>query len=212
MCLSKNLKYLRLKNNYSQDEIAEIFGYKSYTTIQKWEMGIAEPSVDKLRELAKLYKVSMNDLLTKDIENNINDEDIYSQAQISFIKVPLYGDISCGNGAFVEDNIIDYIAVPDNGLNPCYEYFAQIAKGDSMIDAGIEDGDVIVFQKSNVIEDGKIGCFCIDENIATCKKFKRGTSFIQLIPANTKYDPIVIDLQDNNFRVIGILKKAIKSY
>ena len=212
MCLSKNLKYLRLKNNYSQDEIAEMFGYKSYTTIQKWEMGIAEPSVDKLRELAKLYNVSMNDLLTKDIENNIRDEDIYSQAQISFIKVPLYGDISCGNGAFVEDNIIDYIAVPDNGLNTNFEYFAQIAKGDSMIDAGIEDGDVIVFQKSNVIEDGKIGCFCIDENIATCKRFKKGTSFIQLIPANTKYDPIVIDLQDNNFRVIGILKIAIKSY
>ena len=69
MCLAKNLKYLRLKNGYSQDYIANIFGYKSYTTIQKWESGDAEPSVSKLRELANLYKVSMNELLTKDIES-----------------------------------------------------------------------------------------------------------------------------------------------
>lgn len=69
MCLAKNLKYLRLKHNYSQDEIAEKFDYKSYTTVQKWEMGVAEPSVDKLRKLAKLYNVSMNDLLTRDLEN-----------------------------------------------------------------------------------------------------------------------------------------------
>lgn len=72
MCLAKNLKYLRLKNNYSQDEISEKFGYKSYTTIQKWEMGIAEPSVDKLRKIAKLYNVSMNDLLTRDLEKDGN--------------------------------------------------------------------------------------------------------------------------------------------
>ena len=68
MCLAKNLKYLRLKNGYSQDYIANMFGYKSYTTIQKWESGDAEPSVTKLRELANLYKISMNELLTKDIE------------------------------------------------------------------------------------------------------------------------------------------------
>lgn len=70
MCLSKNLKFLRLKHNYSQDEIAEKFGYKSYTTIQKWEMGVAEPSVDKLRLLAELYGISMNDLLTRDLEKD----------------------------------------------------------------------------------------------------------------------------------------------
>ena len=70
MCLSKNLKYLRLKYNYSQDEIAAKFGYKSYTTVQKWEMGVAEPSVEKLRELAKMYNVSMNDLLTRNLETD----------------------------------------------------------------------------------------------------------------------------------------------
>lgn len=209
--IGKNIRYLRKNKKLSQSKLGEMLS-KSESTIQMWETGFRSPTMGSVQKLSEIFDIDINELINSDIENNINDEDIYSQAQISYIKVPLYGDISCGNGAFVNDNIIDYIAVPDNGLNPNLEYFAQIAKGDSMIDAGIEDGDIIVFQKSNVIDDGKIGCFCIDENIATCKRFKKGQSFIQLIPANTKYDPIVIDLQNNNFRVIGILKKAIKSY
>ena len=159
--------------------------------------------------LADYFKVS-TDYLIKG--NEAIDESIYKSANISFIKIPLYEPISCGTGAFVEDNIIDYIAVPDDGLNPYKEYFAQIADGNSMIDVGIANGDIIVFEKSNTIDDGKIGCFCIDEGVATCKKIKKGPSFIQLIPANPKYDPIVIDLNNTNFRVVGILKKAIKNY
>lgn len=68
MCLANNIRYLRKKKNYSQDYIAEKLGYKSYTTIQKWESGVSEPSIAKLRELADLFDVDMNDMTTKDIE------------------------------------------------------------------------------------------------------------------------------------------------
>ncbi|NWO21331.1 helix-turn-helix transcriptional regulator [Oribacterium sp. oral taxon 102] len=68
MCLSKNIRYLRRKYNLSQDNIASRLGYKSYTTIQKWEMGISEPSIAKLRELAKIFNVDINDMTSKDIE------------------------------------------------------------------------------------------------------------------------------------------------
>lgn len=141
-----------------------------------------------------------------------SDENIYTASNISFIKVPLYGDISCGNGAFVDDNIVDYVAVPNDNLNPKSEYFAQRAKGDSMINAGIDDGDIIVFEKVSTIDDNKIGCFCIDESMATCKRFKRGSSYIQLIPANQNYDPIVVDLESTNFRILGKLRKVIKEF
>ncbi len=141
-----------------------------------------------------------------------SDENIYTASNISFIKVPLYGDISCGNGAFVDDNIVDYVAVPNDNLNPKSEYFAQRAKGDSMINAGIDDGDIIVFEKVSTIDDNKIGCFCIDESMATCKRFKRGSSYIQLIPANQNYDPIVVDLENTNFRILGKLRKVIKEF
>lgn len=68
MCLANNIRYLRKKSNYSQDDIAEKLGYKSYTTIQKWESGVSEPSISKLRELAELFGVDMNDMTTKNIE------------------------------------------------------------------------------------------------------------------------------------------------
>ena len=68
MCLAKNIRYLRKKKNFSQDYIAEKLGYKSYTTIQKWEMGISEPSIAKLRKLAELFSVEINDMTSVDIE------------------------------------------------------------------------------------------------------------------------------------------------
>jgi repressor LexA len=49
MHLAKNLKFLRLKHGFSQDYIANKLGYKSYTTIQKWEMGTSEPSISTLQ-------------------------------------------------------------------------------------------------------------------------------------------------------------------
>lgn len=207
--MANNIKRYMKLHNIKRSEICEYLNIP-YTTFSDWINAKTYPRIDKIEMLANFFGIEKSDLVEE--EKITKDEHIYSQANISFMKVPLYGDISCGNGAFVDDNIIDYVAVPDDNLNPNSEYFAQIASGDSMTGVGIDDGDIIVFEKTNNIDDGKIGCFCIDDNVATCKRFKKGNTFIQLIPANPKYDPIVIDLQDNNFRVIGILKKAIKSY
>lgn len=205
---SSNLKRQLLIHNKTQADIVNDLKITS-STVSDWVNAKKYPRMDKVQMLADYLGIMKSDL----IEDKSNDDEcMYSQANLSFIKVPLYAPISCGNGAFVDDNILDYVAVPDDGLNPHKEYFAQIADGDSMIEVGIDSGDIIVFEKSNTIENGKIGCFCIDDNVATCKKFKKGDTFIQLIPANKNYDPIVIDLNNNNFRVIGILKKAIKNY
>mgnify|MGYP002512053206 CR=1 FL=1 len=201
-------KYMKLGNK-KRTEICEYLDIP-YTTFSDWINAKTYPRIDKIEKLANYFGVEKSDLVEEKKEHS--DEKIYKSANISFVKIPLYGPISCGTGAFIEDNVIDYIAVPDSGLSPYKEYFAQIANGNSMIDAGIANGDIVVFEKSNMIDDGKIGCFCIDDGVATCKKIKKGDSFIQLIPANPKYDPIVIDLNNTNFRVIGILKKAIKDY
>lgn len=210
--IGKNIRYLRKQNKMSQSKLGNLVN-KSESTIQMWETGYRSPTMGSVKTLSEIFNVDINSLMEIDMQiNNIKDANIYNNADISFIKVPLYGDISCGKGSFVEDNIIDYIAVPDDNLNPNSEYFAQYAKGDSMINAGIGDGDVIVFEKTNILEDNKIGCFCIDEGIATCKKFKRGSSYIQLIPMNPKYDPIVIDLENENFRIVGKLRKVIKDF
>lgn len=128
------------------------------------------------------------------------------------VSIPLYGPICCGNGGFVDDNLIEMISLPADLLNPHKDYFAQRAQGDSMINAHIRDGDILVFEKSSHIENGQIGCFCLDDNEAVCKRYRvlQGGQ-ICLMPENDKYPPILIDVTFQNFRCIGLLVVNIEN-
>lgn len=68
MCLSRNIRYLRKKKGMSQDALAELLGYKSYTTIQKWETGVSEPPIKQLRRMAEFFQVDIDDMAKTDIE------------------------------------------------------------------------------------------------------------------------------------------------
>lgn len=67
MHLGNNIRYLRTLKGYSQEYIAKQLGYKSFTTIQKWESGISEPPIKKLEELALLFNVSLDDMYNKQL-------------------------------------------------------------------------------------------------------------------------------------------------
>lgn len=69
MTLAKNIRYLRKANNLSQEDIARKLEYKSFTTIQKWEEGTSEPPLETLRELSRIFGVSLDSLLNYDYEN-----------------------------------------------------------------------------------------------------------------------------------------------
>lgn len=167
------------------------------------------PSIERFKQLAEAMNMDVNDLLASidaDISTTGKDEYINSNG----VTIPLYEAICCGNGGFVDDNIIDYISLPDSMLSPSKDYFAQYAHGDSMIGAGINDGDLLVFEKSGHIDSGLIGCFCIDENQAMCKKYRvTAENQIYLMPANDKYDPIMIDIENDHFRCLGVLALVI---
>ena len=139
--------------------------------------------------------------------------DIYEGIEVisSVYKIPLYDVISCGSGLFVNDNIVDLIALPDSLVDSNKEYFCQYAVGDSMINENIHEGDLLVFEKTAIIENGQIGCFCIDENMATCKKFYKddASAIITLQPANPKYAPIIVTIENMNFHVVGKLSLVI---
>ena len=78
MCLGENIRFLRTKKGYSQDDIANMLGYKSFTTIQKWESGVSEPPLKALKKLSEIFNIDMNDLATKKLSYNTNeDNNIY---------------------------------------------------------------------------------------------------------------------------------------
>ena len=77
MYLGENIRYLRTKQGYSQEYIAEKLGYKSFTTIQKWESGVSEPPVKKLKELSDLLGVDMDDMNNRRLSIASENEPVY---------------------------------------------------------------------------------------------------------------------------------------
>lgn len=68
MYLPKNIRYLRKKFDLSQDDLAAKLGYKSYTTIQKWESGVSEPPFKALAAMSKLFGCDMNEMANENLE------------------------------------------------------------------------------------------------------------------------------------------------
>lgn len=68
MSIAQNIRYLRKKQGWGQDTLAEKLNYKSYTTIQKWESGVSEPPLKMVHALAELFHVDINDLVGTDLE------------------------------------------------------------------------------------------------------------------------------------------------
>lgn len=177
-------------------------------TVSRWESGdISDIKRSKISTLAKILNISPSVIVGTE-----DDDRIYENVGIDFMRIPLYEPICCGDGGFVEDQIIEYVPVPSKGLKSAQNYFCQLADGESMKDAGINDNDLLVFEKTDKVESGMIGCFCIDNNIATCKKYKVQGSMIVLQPMNSGFEPIVVDPLNQCFKCIGILKKVIKNY
>lgn len=199
------IKNKRKELNLTLEDLGNLVGVGK-STVRKWENGMIENmGRDKIALLSKALNISPLTLLDL-------DEDIYKSSNIDFTRVPLYEAICCGNGGFVDENIIDMIPVPSKGLNPRAEYFAQYAKGESMKDAGINDGDLLIFERTSQVDDGVIGCFCDEDNVATCKKYKELNGIIMLQPMNSEFEPIVVDPLKDNFMCLGKLKKVIKDF
>lgn len=91
MALAHNIRYLRKKQGWGQDVLAEKLGYKSYTTIQKWESGVSEPPLKIVHALADLFHVDINDLTNCTLEDHSSlpaaMPDILDEIDVAF-----YGD------------------------------------------------------------------------------------------------------------------------
>lgn len=80
--LAKNIRYLRREKSLSQEDIAKKLGYKSYTTIQKWESGDSQPPVSKIEILSKIFNVSVSDLLGTDLEAAEKEKHNFSNNEV----------------------------------------------------------------------------------------------------------------------------------
>ncbi|MDD5881455.1 MAG: XRE family transcriptional regulator [Stecheria intestinalis] len=217
LSLAEYIKDFRKKNKLTQQQFADRCGLSNgfisqlendYRPGKNKERML--PNMRTMKALAQGMGIDLNDLLSS-VNTDINLYDNGSEDPVpSFKGVPRYALICCGNGGFVDDNILDYISLPSSWLSASKEYFAQTASGDSMEGAGIYDGDILVFEKVSTPQQGRIGCFCIDDNEAMCKKYRvAADGRIYLMPANPNYDPIPVDPGMEHFRCLGLLAFVI---
>lgn len=119
---------------------------------------------------------------------------------------PLVGDIACGQPSFAEENIEASYALPE-AIFGKGELFMLHTHGDSMIDAGIREGDLIVVRKQNTADDGQIVVALIDGE-ATLKRLFHRDGKIVLHPENKAMKDIVVE----DCEVQGVLVSCIKMY
>ncbi len=109
------------------------------------------------------------------------------------VTVALVGEIACGTPIFAEQNIIEYVKLPVSLVGQG-EFFILLAKGESMINAGINDGDKVIIRRQNTAEEGQIVVALLEED-ATLKRFykdKKNKKF-RLHPENENYNDIFVD-------------------
>lgn len=196
------IKKLRKEHKLTQEDLGAIIGVQK-SAIAKYENGRVENlKRSTIEKLANYFNVSPSYILG--IQEGV-DIDLPTPEVTRAINI--YEPLSCGNGLFVDDNLMTTMSIPESMLPKGKKVlFGQYASGDSMVNKGINDGDLLIFSKEECVS-GDVGCFCIDENMATCKTLRIVGQQIMLMPANEKYEPIVVD--PINFKCVGKLVLVI---
>ena len=207
MVLADNIRYLRKKRGWSQDYLAERLGYKSYTTIQKWESGVSEPPLKKAHAIADLFGVDINDLTGSNIEDAEtklpSDAISYAPTQ----RIPILGRISAGLPLYAEEQIEGYTYT---ALNYGGEYFALRVHGDSMDALGIKEGYLVIVRRQDYVDNGTICVVLVGDNEATMKRFYQDGDTVTLMPQSTnpKHMPQIYNLKHTPIHIIGKVVKV----
>ena len=121
------------------------------------------------------------------------------------VNVPLVGKITAGQPILAVENITDTFPIPIDFIGNS-ESFMLTVRGESMIEAGILDGDYILVKKTNSAENGQIVVALIDDE-ATVKTFYKEKGHIRLQPENSTMDPIIVPDCKILGKVCGVFRK-----
>lgn len=200
------LKYIEkavAENGYppSVREIGKAIGLKSTATVHAYiarltEEGYIAKQNNKGRTLKLLKGGNGQPIETA-------KKDFYLQKEM--VDVPLVGKITAGAPILAVENVTDTFPIPIDFVGNS-DSFMLTVRGESMIEAGILDGDYILVRKQNTANNGEIVVALIEDE-ATVKTFYKETDHIRLQPENSTMDPIIVPNCDILGKVIGVFRK-----
>lgn len=185
--LGDRIKNLRKERHLTQSDLMNILRNKydmktDRVMISKWETGFQTPHIDTLKILAEVLEVSADFLLTgvENIQAEASEE-----STIPVKKIRMLGSIACGTPIFCNEEY-EYVLATGNNANAD---FCLTARGDSMINARIADGDIVFIKQQSTVENGEIAAVVIGDE-ATLKRVYKTNDGLMLVAENPAYQPM----------------------
>ncbi len=199
---AKNLKRYMSENDVDRNELSKHLNI-AYTTLSDWINAKKYPRIDNIEILANYFNIDKSDLIEPPgikIREDMKPLLKYTLRQMSHkTSIPLIGTIAAGTPILAEQNIERYFDI-DTSIH-CD--FCLRIQGDSMIDAGINNNDIVFIRQQPTLEVGEIGAIQIGEE-ATLKRFYKTNDSIILQPANSNYLPQIYT-EENDIKILGKL-------
>lgn len=181
------------------------------------------PSIEKIKQVADAIEMNFNDVF-----NQIDGDVLLSGTKkataplprdaIHYVpettqSIPLVGTINCGIPLFADENIEGYIETPSSDITSGEVYFWLRAKGNSMSNIGIREGDLLLIRQQDDVDSGDIAVVSINDNDATLKRVIKKENAIILQPENSNYDTkIFIGKEMQDVKIRGRLMKMEKRF
>ena len=176
----------------SVGEIGEIVGLKSSSTVHAHLLQLEE------KGLLRRDPTKPRAIIPLDMDDGPN---MISET----LALPVVGNIAAGTPILAEQNIENYLPVPIDFVGSGNHYILRV-RGDSMIEAGIMDGDFLIVRQQSDATNGEIVVAIIDDE-ATVKRFYRKDGYVELRPENSAMQPIIIDTVQIAGKVSGLLRR-----
>ena len=214
--INKKLRSTGVSPSY--EEMKESLNLKSKSGIHRLisaleERGFIKRLAHKARalEVVKLPETaSANDIYNSFspsvIRGGLDDKNLENK---SGSEIPVLGNIAAGTPVEAIQNEVMRIPMPDN-IEKNGEFFGLKVKGDSMIEAGINDGDTVIVQKADTAENGKIVVALIDDNEAMLKRIRRKGKTVALESANRNYETKIFG--PDRVKVQGVLVSLYRNF
>ena len=170
-------------------------------------MGLSSPATahTHLKELETKGFIRKQNSKFRTIELLVDNEFEEKKEKEDVVSVPLLGKISCGNPIEAIENPDEFFTLPASLIPARESIFTLKCSGDSMINVGIYDNDIVIIQKQSTAKNGDIVAAMTEENEVTLKTFYKEKDHIRLQPENDALSPIIL----NNCIILG---KAIVIY
>ncbi|MFP6814325.1 MAG: transcriptional repressor LexA [Pseudomonadales bacterium] len=126
--------------------------------------------------------------------------------------LPVIGRVAAGSPILATEHVEDHVDIAAGFFHPRADFLLRV-RGDSMVDAGILDGDLLAVHKTPEAQNGQIVVARVDDEV-TVKRFRRGRtrSKVTLLPENSNYSPITVDLREQSFAIeglsVGVLRRT----